>query len=213
MNIVVIAPHPDDETIGCGGTICRHVKDGDTVTAVFLTSGELGLKHLPRAEAWRTRESEARRAAKVLGLESVTFLRQPDWMLGDQINAAAESLRPILNYRRPERLYLPHPADGHPDHRSTLTVVVEALRGMELYKPVLLGYEVWTPLSNYDCVHDVTKFMSRKLRALRCHRSQLSGFDYVQAIRGLNAYRGALASRSDFAEVFQSLSCMTATQV
>ena len=60
MNILILAPHPDDETIGCGGTLCLHAARGDYVSAVFLTSGELGLKHLPKKEAWAIRESEAR---------------------------------------------------------------------------------------------------------------------------------------------------------
>jgi len=76
MNILVIAPHPDDEAIGCGGSICLHVERGDRVVAVFLTSGELGLKHLSPAQAWGIREGEARCAARVLGLAGLHFLRQ-----------------------------------------------------------------------------------------------------------------------------------------
>src|SRR5687767_8382251 len=68
MIVLVIAPHPDDECIGCGGAICRHVQRGDKVHAVFLTSGELGLKELPREQAWQMREEEARNAAKILQL-------------------------------------------------------------------------------------------------------------------------------------------------
>ena len=79
MNVVVIAPHPDDEAIGCGGSICLHHSRGDRVTAVFLTSGELGLKHLPADEACRIREAEARAAATILGIAAIDFLRLPDW--------------------------------------------------------------------------------------------------------------------------------------
>jgi len=83
VNVLVIAPHPDDETLGCGGTLIRHVQLGDRVSAIFLTSGELGLKQMPQEEAWRVRESEAQDAAQVLGLADVHFLRCPDWFIGD----------------------------------------------------------------------------------------------------------------------------------
>ena len=65
MNVLVVAPHPDDETIGCGGTLCLHQQRGDRVVVVFLTSGELGLKHLPPQEAWTIREKEANAAARI----------------------------------------------------------------------------------------------------------------------------------------------------
>src|SRR5687768_14683383 len=109
MNVLVIAPHPDDEAIGCGGTICLHAQRGDRVMTVFLTSGELGLKELAREEAWRTREKEALKAAKLLGLADVAFLRQPDWFLSDHVDQAACALGPILSREQPQIVYLPHP--------------------------------------------------------------------------------------------------------
>src|SRR5512139_3826571 len=118
MNVLVLAPHPDDETLGCGGTLCLHADHGDSVTAVFLTSGELGLKHLPREKAWAVREAEARKAASILGLRETFFLRCSDWMLGDEIQKAARLLRPILKHTEPKLIYLPHPLDGHPVHQA-----------------------------------------------------------------------------------------------
>src|SRR6185369_9154168 len=118
MNVLVIAPHPDDETIGCGGSILLHVEQGDRVVAVFLTSGELGLKHLSPAEAWRIREGEARRAGRRLGLAALHFLRQPDWYLNKNTRKAAAALRPIIRNEAPRLIYLPHPAEWHPDHKA-----------------------------------------------------------------------------------------------
>src|SRR4051794_41593260 len=108
MNVIVIAPHPDDESIGCGGTICLHATCGDRVSVVFLTSGELGLKHLPREEAWRVREREAECAAAVLGIASTRFLRQPDWSLRDVVDETAVLLRADLEREPPGMIYLPH---------------------------------------------------------------------------------------------------------
>ena len=68
MNVLVIAPHPDDESIGCGGALCLHAARRDPMAVVYLSSGELGLKHLPRNKAWLTREREAERAARILGV-------------------------------------------------------------------------------------------------------------------------------------------------
>ena len=205
MNVLVIAPHPDDEAIGCGGTLCLHVQGGDRVAAVFLTSGELGLKKLPRDEAWKIRETEARCSAKILGLADLYFLRQPDWTLNEHVAAAATSLREVLRRETPALIYLPHLLEWHPDHRAALPVVTAAIKREKIRPPKLLAYEVWTPLNQFDEVRDISTVMSRKLRALRAHRSQLGEFDYVQAVRGLNQYRGALAAKTRFAEVFQTV--------
>src|SRR5688572_2608047 len=141
MNVVVIAPHPDDESIGCGGAICRHADAGDRVTAVFLTSGELGLKHLPREAAWQTREAEAKAAGKILGIAEMRFLRQPDWMLADVIHSAAAALAEVLTGERPELIYVPHPREWHPDHKAAGEILKQSLGICVLPVPEIRGYE------------------------------------------------------------------------
>ena len=205
MNVLVLAPHPDDEAIGCGGTIARHTLRGDRVSVVFLTSGELGLKHLPREEAWRIREGEAGRAAAVLAVSSASFLRRPDWLLSEQVEEAAEILAPILEREGPERIYLPHEREEHPDHRACRPVLRAALERHGLPAQGVFAYEVWTPLAEHDLVKDVTDTMARKLQAVRCYRSQLGHFRYDRAVRGLNQYRGCLAGRCRYAEVFAAV--------
>ena len=71
--VLIVAPHPDDEAIGCGGTICLHRQRGDRVHAVFLTSGERGLTGAAPEAARAIRESEARAAAGVLSLDRLDF--------------------------------------------------------------------------------------------------------------------------------------------
>lgn len=206
MEVLVIAPHPDDESIGCGGSVALHVERGDEVAAVFLTSGELGLKKLAREIAWETREAEARAACGILGIAETSFLRLPDWAMGDDVFAAAERLRPVLERTRPDLIYLPHPLEWHPDHRATLPILKAAFAGISLGSPKLRGYEVWTPLSEFQHVENISGMMEKKIAALREHTSQIADWDYVRAVRGLNAYRGVMAGRCEYAEVFQELS-------
>src|ERR1043165_2622614 len=111
---LVLAPHPDDEAIGCGGTLRWHVEQGDEVHVIFLTSGEDGVRGQTPGETARIREREARAAAKVLGYGTLEFWREPDGKLRSTTairNRLAEKLRSF----RPHLLYVPHPGEMHPD--------------------------------------------------------------------------------------------------
>jgi LmbE family N-acetylglucosaminyl deacetylase len=201
VNVLAIAPHPDDETLGCGGTLALRARRGERVGAVFLTSGELGLKTKSPAEAWRIREGEAEGAAQVLELAGLTFLRRPDWFVGEDVEGAAAALRPVLAAARPDLIYVPHPLEWHPDHRAALPVLARALQGLDM-APQVLTYEVWTPLAEYTEVSDVGGTMELKLRAVRCYASQIGELHYDRAVEGLNRYRGEMAARCAYAEVF-----------
>jgi LmbE family N-acetylglucosaminyl deacetylase len=203
MNVLVVAPHPDDEAIGCGGAICLHVARGNRVSVAFLTSGELGLKHLARDEAWRVREEEARRAGRILGVAEMRFLRCPDWGLNESKADTAGMLQPVLDEEKPELIFFPHPQESHPDHQSAAELLGMTLPHCKKLPRALYAYEVWSPLSVYDHTEDISTVMSRKLRAVRCYRSQLPVFHYDRAVKGLNQYRGCLAGRCRYAEVFR----------
>lgn len=206
MNILVIAPHPDDETIGCGGTLRLHANEGARIEAVWLTSGELGLKSLPAEQARQIRQEEAIQAGKILGLAATTFLGYPDWQVAEKSQAIQRDLVPILRRLNPDKIYLPHPGDAHPDHQPVYAQVKKAIQRSRIPKPELRAYEVWTPLSRTDYVVNISQIMPHKIKALRAHRSQLRVFDYVSAVRGLNRYRGALTGHCLYAEAFQDLS-------
>lgn len=204
-DVMVVAPHPDDESLGCGGAICLHRQRGQSVHVVFLTSGELGLKELRREAAWQVREAEARCAAEILRLTGLTFLRLRDWFLADSVEEAANLLGVHLQREQPRILYLPHPEEGHPDHRAACPIVQKALRNGGRMAVEIRAYEVWTPLSHYDLVEDISTTMRSKLHALACYQSQLRQFRYDRSARGLNQFRGALAARCRYAEVFRRL--------
>jgi LmbE family N-acetylglucosaminyl deacetylase len=202
MKVLVVAPHPDDESIGCGGTLRLHVERGDRVDVVFLTSGELGLEELAPDAARKVREGEAEQAAAVLGLERLTFLRHPDWFLGDAGDAVQRDLVRLIEEYVPDRVLSPHAGEAHPDHAAAARIVERV--GEQLGRPFeRAAYEVWTPMTDFDDVEDTSRVHATKLAAVRTYASQLTKFRYDDAVDGLNRFRGALAGHCDHAEVFQ----------
>jgi LmbE family N-acetylglucosaminyl deacetylase len=203
--VLIVAPHPDDESIGCGGAVCLHRQRGESVAVVFLTSGERGIENSEPERARLIREDEARQAMSVLGVADFDFLRLPDLGLAGAGERGAEALRGALQRQRPDVIYLPHPAEAHPDHQATLPLVRAALGPLLQpgWRPELRAYEVWTPLPEYDWPEDVSAVMGQKLQAIRCYRSQLETFAYDEGVEGLNRFRGCLAARCRYAEVFQ----------
>jgi LmbE family N-acetylglucosaminyl deacetylase len=203
--VLVIAPHPDDEALGCGGAVCLHRRCGADVRFVFLTSGEQGIPGASEEVARGIREAEAVEAGGILGVGQLAFLRLPDLAVSDHIGPGSEQLAEVLRAFRPQFVYLPHPDDGHVDHQACLPLVRAALAG-QAELPELRLYEVWSPMTAYDWAEDITPCFPQKLQAIRCYRSQLVNFRYDRAMQGLNRYRGCLAARSRYAEVFRHAS-------
>jgi N-acetylglucosamine malate deacetylase 1 len=209
--VVVLAPHMDDETIGCGGTLARHIRAGATVSVVFLTDGRHGggrrgaLKgDALRAEQMKlvvTRKEEARLALQTLGVHSMSFLDVEDGTLAVDSEVAAR-LRAILEAQRPEIVYLPCFLEQHSDHYAASRILLEATRGWSL-RMQCFGYEVWTPLFP-NCFVKIDDVVELKKRALAHYRSQLVDADYMHTGLGLNAYRSAAftGSYGRFAEAF-----------
>jgi len=197
MNVLVLAPHPDDEAIACGGALCLHADKGDRVTVVFLTSGELGLKDLGRDEVRQIREAEARAAAEILGVRDLAFLRCTDSQVGAELSNATALLQPILERERPQLIYLPHAQEWHPDHKAAAELAQCVPESAEL-----LFYEIWTPIQQPQHIIDITAVWDRKLAAVRAHASQMTQWPYERAVQGLNQYRAAMSGRAGYAEAY-----------
>lgn len=204
--ILVLAPHPDDESIGCGGTLLHHVRQRAEVQVVFLTSGEKGGHGRPEAETIRIRESEARAAAKIIGVRRIEFWHLPDGALRST-RVAVERLRVKLKQFKPDKIYVTHDLEMHPDHRGAARLLRRALAGASGKRPDVLGYEVWTPIQKLSEIVDISPFLEKKLRAVKIYRSQCAVVGFVEAVRGLNRYRGEMHSwpGGDYAEVFTRL--------
>jgi LmbE family N-acetylglucosaminyl deacetylase len=203
--VLVLSPHPDDDAIGCGGTLRKHVVAGDEVRVVILTSGEKGGHGRPPDETARVREREAEAAAGILGLAGVEFWRRPDGAIQPSPELVAR-LCGVLGTFGPRVVYLPHDREMHPDHRATADLLRAALAGLT-GPPDVLMFEVWTPLEAFDHIEDISEFVAIKMAAIRAHESQCAVMAFDEATLGLNRYRGEMHSwpGGDYAEVFRRL--------
>jgi N-acetylglucosamine malate deacetylase 1 len=212
QKVIVLAPHMDDEVLGCGGTMARHAIAGSDVQVIFLTDGRRGgggMKSpdgsvLSAQEVVSVRKAEARRAAQVLGVGALTFLDAEDSRLSSDSRVGIR-LREILVREKPDVVYLPFFTDAHPDHRAANTVLSAATLGTSLQFECR-GYEVWTPLFANSLVR-IDETIEAKRQAMECYRSQLAETDYLHCVNGLNAYRAmAFGTRkAQFAEAFHAL--------
>ena len=204
--VLVLAPHPDDEAIGCGGTLLRHAAEGDAIRTIFLTSGEKGCNGQPEEATAKMREAEARDAAKILGVAQTEFWRRPDGALRADSTTVAR-LRKAVSVWRPAILYVPHSGEQHADHVAAGRIVRRALTGHVGLALKVLTYEVWTPLQTMVHVEDITEHIEEKMQAIRAHRCQCNVMRFDDATRGLNRYRGEMHSwpGGPYAEVFGAL--------
>lgn len=216
-DVLVLAPHMDDEVIGCGGAVRKHVLAGARVTVIFLTDGRKGNTSLYE-DSGRTpgdiaaaeenhsveRKQESKRAAAILGVQETIFLDGPD----NELDATPDLVRrigEIIVAHAPQVIYVPSMLEVHPDHwaanRVLYRVLVSQPRNL-VARCILREYEAWTPLLP-NRLADITDVFDAKIEALREFRSQLAHVDYVRATRGLNSYRSIYRNRgAGYAEAF-----------
>ena len=196
----MIGAHPDDEAVGCGGTLRRHALAGDELSAVFLTSGEGGGHGIDHPG--ETREREAREAAGILGIGDVQFWHEPDGRLRVRSGLVGR-LAALILASRPSLIYVSHRLDDHPDHRAAHRLVRRAVVAADRRVEVRC-YEIWTPLGQIDHLVDISEVIEDKLSAIRAYRSQCAVMCFDDAFAGLARYRGEMHSwpGGPYAEVF-----------
>lgn len=222
--VVVLAPHPDDETLGCGGAIRLLVEGGKKVMVLFLTSGDkadpahaLSIQHVHSEDPRRShitgysllREKESARALSVLGVGDYEFLRFPDREVHLHYRDAFEMLLNAVDEYEPDTIYAPSMVELNPDHRTAaaLSLEIQKVRAERLTGSVqplplqVIFYEVTVPLRP-NLLVDITAVYVRKKRAVKKYKSQLSVVDYLRHISSLNAFRSLTVKGPLYVEAF-----------
>ncbi len=194
--VLVFVPHPDDGTLGCGGTLAR-LAPLCPVKVVLVTDGS-GAGGLPDG-AGAIRQGEFVRALARLGVTDSLQLNQPDGAF-DGNAELAERVRQLLAEYQPDWVILPSPLDYHRDH-VRIAAFLEPLCRRCASVEQLLFYEVWAPVPATHVV-DITDVVHTKRLALTEHATAMVCGDYERAVDGLNSYRGLYLGKGKMAEAF-----------
>ena len=204
--ILVIAPHADDEILGCGGILKKANTCGIETIVVVVTNGHKGAPDMYSQNDVEATREEALNAHKVLGISETIFL---DFPAPDLVNAQhfriSVSLSKIIQKIKPTQVYLPHPADLHSDHDVVYKSSLVALRPYaapfvrDIYCYETLSESEWYPFQGIpgfrpNVFVDITKEIDAKCDAFSSFRSQIKEFPHsrsIEALRALAAYRGS----------------------
>jgi len=210
MNILVIAAHPDDEVLGCGGTIAKYAKHDNNVYLCVVTKA-----YLPdwSKEFLKNRPKEVEKANKILGIKKTYFLDYPtvklDTIPQKELN---ESIYKIIKKVNPEIIYVTHKGDLHKDHRIVFESVLVSSRPMDNHIKKILSYESLSETewgqefgafkpNVYENISDTLKI---KLEAMKAYKSELKKYPHprsLESIEYLSRKRGSEIC-IDYAEAF-----------
>lgn len=203
MNVLVIAPHPDDEVLGAGGTIAKRAAAGHDVYVCIVTKGCEPLFHEPMIEQGR---NECRTADKFLGVKETFFLDFPAAMLEEvpryKLN---DGILSIVQRVKPDEVYIPHRGDMQIDHKMVVDAAMVALRPkyeqrvMRIYAYETLSETGWDAPNTINefiptVYEDITSTIDKKLEAMSMFKTQLAEFPNARSIGAIEAlakYRGS----------------------
>jgi hypothetical protein len=204
-SMLVVAPHQDDEAIGCGGALILQLRSGHAAAIVMLQDGadeheEMGMSRQALTEL---RNEESRRAATVVGLDHPRFLNHA--RLGENIRQASEQVREIIGERKIDGIFVPFVLDAHPDHRAANYIVAEALKSVS-WDVRVFGYEVWG-LCIPNVLAIIDDAMEDKMKMLSCFTCANKAIDYTHSTKGLNMFHSRMLGAGEclYAERFFEL--------
>jgi LmbE family N-acetylglucosaminyl deacetylase len=214
--ILIISPHMDDEVLGCGGTIRKHVKNSDAIHVIIAANRVYGHKFDPKKNEHE--RSHVLKAQKILGYDAVTFLDLPDERLDGMVQDIIIPLEKHIDAIKPDTVYVPFRGDNNQDHRAIYDAVRVVIRpGATPFIKNIYMYEISSsteqspPLlenaffPNYYV--DISDFIEDKLKALSCYETEVRKYPHprsLEAVRILAQKRGVEIG-FEFAEAFMSL--------
>ncbi|MBK6264516.1 PIG-L family deacetylase [Marivirga sp. S37H4] len=216
-NVIVISAHPDDETLGAGGTILKHVNNGDKVSWLIATNvfEDQGFDK----ERIESRQKEIEKVSEAYGFEHVFFLDYPTMTLSSSsLIKMVPEISTIFNKIKPETIYCLNRSDAHSDHRVLFDAVMSCTKSFRYpYIKKVLLYECLSEtefapalpekafVPNYFV--DISAYCQKKVEIMKIYDSELGEHPFPRSERNIKAlatYRGATVG-VEYAEAFQAI--------
>jgi len=215
MRVLVIAPHPDDETLGCGGTLLKHRESGDQIIWLIMTRG-----HEPEwtAETLSSKQAEIEKVTAAYRFEQVFRPGFPTVQMDRlALEDVIRKIRDVIDEARPDFVYLNHAGDVHSDHRVTFEATMSALKPFYSAKHGVRRVLSYETLSSTDAMPpgmarafvptvftEITSFIERKLEIMSLYQTEIQAYPLpraLESIRALARLRGSTIG-VEYAESF-----------
>ena len=192
MKVLIIAPHPDDEVLGCGGTIAKHSKLGDVFYLCIVTKA-----YTPdwSEEFLKNRPKEIEKANKILGIKKTYFLDYPtvklDTIPQKELN---EAISKVVNEVKADILYIPHKGDMNKDHRLVFETSLVATRPINHKIKKILSYECLSetewgqPIEPFtpNVYVDISDTIKTKIEAMKAYESEIKPYPHPRSLEMIN---------------------------
>ena len=208
--VLIVAVHPDDETLGCGGTLLKHKSNGDEIHWLIGTESEVGSTfHI-------TREKEISEVTKLYNFTRVHNLKLKTMQVDEySMSELIGKISTVINEVKPNIIYLPFKGDVHSDHRKMFEAAYACTKSFrypfvkKIYMIETLSETEFAPSTKEDSFIpnvfvDITDFMEKKLNIMKVFESEIAEHPFPRSIRNLKALgtlRGATAG-CEYAESF-----------
>ena len=209
--VLVIAAHPDDELLGCGGTIALHTREGDRVTAVIACEGE----SLRYGKQGVGQHVHTQRAAEKLGVSDTRMLGFPDQRLDTiTLTDVISALSKVVGEVRPEVVYCQYGGDINRDHQLLFQALLVATRPTESYIQSIYAFDTassteWAYPRSFlpDTWVDISSTLELKLEAMACYETEVRDYPHPRSLEALRNRARAWGNQSfiEAAEVFMTV--------
>lgn len=203
--ILILAPHADDESIGCGGLLLKYAKQCDVI---FLTDGRYGDNDMEPERMIKIRKNEVVSVMKRLKVNKFKFLDIEDTTLD-----YGYDIFKTINFNQYDYICIPNSLDQHPDHKAVSKHILKAFKEKRIQKDInILMYEIWGTLLLPNFYIDISDMIETKKEIINMYHSQVKHIDYSTKIGALNEYRGIMVNKKSI-EVYMIVKVMVLVSI